>query len=146
MADKILGFLGLGKRAGAVVTGEEAVSGAVRSGEARLIMLAQDAGANAVKSAQRLSEAFRVTLVTLPYSKDALGDMLARRVSALMCVTDKKFALSLLEKLAAANEEFLPARDALIERLKPRKERRASKITNNDSASPLPSADEGGAV
>ncbi len=122
--DKLLGFLGLGKRAGSLVTGEEAVSGAVRSGEAKLIMLAQDAGASAVKTANRLAESCRVSLVTLPYSKDALGDMLARRVSALMCVTDKKFALALLTKLAEANEEFIPARDALVERLKPRRERR----------------------
>jgi ribosomal protein L7Ae-like RNA K-turn-binding protein len=145
MADNVLGFLGLAKRAGAIVTGEEAVSGAVRSGEAKLIMLAQDAGANAVKSANRLAESCRVTLVTLPYSKDALGDMLARRVSALMCVTDKNFALSLLTKLSAANEEFLPAKDALIERLKPRRERRKN-MKSNGCAAPLPSSEDGGKV
>ena len=41
--DNTLNFLGLCKRAGSLVTGEDGALGAVRSGEAKLLLLASDA-------------------------------------------------------------------------------------------------------
>ena len=49
--DKVLNFLGMCKRAGSLVTGEDGALGAVRSGEAKLVMLAADAAENTSKKA-----------------------------------------------------------------------------------------------
>ena len=122
--DKVLNFLGMCKRAGALVTGEDGALGAARSGEARLMMLASDAAENTSKRAEFYAESCGLVLVRLPYSKDALGDILGRRVCAVMAVTDKNFARSFLEKLAAQLPDYKPALEELTERLKSRKERR----------------------
>lgn len=124
--DKVLNFLGMCKRAGSLVTGEDGALGAARSGEAKLVMLASDAAENTSKKAEFYAETCGLTLVRLPYDKDALGDMLGRRVCAVMAVTDKNFAKSFLDKLAAENPAYKPALAELTEQLKSRKERRRS--------------------
>ena len=76
--DKVLNFLGMCKRAGSLVTGEDGALGAARSGEAKLVLLASDAAENTSKKAGFYAESCSVVLVRLPYDKDALGDMLGR--------------------------------------------------------------------
>lgn len=122
--DKVLNFLGMCKRAGSLVTGEDGALGAVRSGEAKLVMLAADAAENTSKKADFYSETCGAVLVRLPYSKDELGDMLGKRVCAVIAVTDKNFAKSFLEKLSAEHSGYESALDELTESLKSRKERR----------------------
>ncbi|MDD6188914.1 MAG: ribosomal L7Ae/L30e/S12e/Gadd45 family protein [Clostridiales bacterium] len=122
--DKVLNFLGLCKRAGSLVTGEDGALGAARSGEARLVMLASDAAENTSKKAGFYAETCGVILVRLPYDKDVLGDMLGRRVCAIMAITDKNFAKSFLEKLSSDYPGYKPALEELTEKLKSRKERR----------------------
>ena len=122
--DNTLNFLGLCKRAGSLVTGEDGALGAVRSGEAKLLLLASDAAQNTSGKAAHYAELCSVCLVRLPYDKDTLGDLLARRVCAVMAITDKNFAKSFLEKLTAAYPAYQSSLDELTERLKPRKERR----------------------
>ena len=122
--DKVLNFLGMCKRAGSLVTGEDGALGAARSGEAKLVLLASDAAENTSKKAGFYAESCSVVLVRLPYDKDALGDMLGRRVCAIMAVTDKNFAKSFLEKLAAEYMGYDAALEELTEQLKSRKERR----------------------
>ena len=124
--DKVLNFLGMCKRAGSLVTGEDGALGAVRSGEAKLAMLAADASENTSKKAEFYSETCGIVLIRLPYSKDELGDMLGKRVCAVMAVTDKNFAKSFLEKLSAEHSGYEAAMNELTERLKSRKERRKS--------------------
>lgn len=50
---KTLSYLGLAMRAGKIVTGDEAVLKAVRSSEARLVVLAGDASDNTQKEVPR---------------------------------------------------------------------------------------------
>ena len=122
--DKVLSFLGMSKRAGALVTGEDGALGAVRSGEARLLLLASDTAGNTSKKAEFCAESCGAVMVRLPYDKDSLGEMLGRRVCAIMAVTDKNFAKSFMEKLAAERPEYQPALDQLSELISSRKERR----------------------
>ena len=124
--DKVLNFLGMCKRAGSLVTGEDGALGAVRSGEAKLMMLASDAAENTSKKAEFYSEVCGTVLIRLPYNKDELGDMLGRRVCAVMAVTDKNFAKSFLEILSADHSGYENALSELTERLKSIKERRKS--------------------
>ncbi len=124
--DKTLNFLGLCKRAGALVTGEDGVSGALRSGEAKLVMTASDAAENTRGKAEYLAELRGVTAIRLPYDKDSLGELLARRVCAVLAITDKNLAGAFMQKLVAADGSYAPAAKALEERLKSRRERRRS--------------------
>ena len=65
--DKALNFLGMCKKAGKLLTGEDGVSGAARNGEAALIMTAADTASNTTKKALNLSEWGRAPHVRLPW-------------------------------------------------------------------------------
>ena len=110
--DKALSFLGLSRRAGRLLTGEEGVAGAARSGEAVLLMTACDTADNTRKRAVNLSKWYRIQYVALPWDKDTLGELLDKRVCAIMALTDKGLAAAFLEKLAAAYPEYEPAAEA----------------------------------
>ncbi|MDR2530466.1 MAG: ribosomal L7Ae/L30e/S12e/Gadd45 family protein [Oscillospiraceae bacterium] len=98
--DKVLSFLGLVKKAGKLEIGEESCGAAQRSGKARLILVAADAASGTAKRASNYAEWGKTPLITLRYTKDELGDMLGRRVCAVLAVTDRGFAAALAKKLA----------------------------------------------
>ncbi|NLO48129.1 MAG: hypothetical protein GX111_07425 [Clostridiales bacterium] len=104
--DKILSFLGMCKKAGALETGEEAVYAATRKGKAVLILTASDASDNTVKRAANLSAWSQIEKAALPYEKETLGEMLGKRVCAVITITDLSMAASFAEKLAAGYEEY----------------------------------------
>ena len=52
-ANKVLGLLGLARRAGGVAPGTEAVRQSIRDGEARLVLLAADASPAQIEKVQR---------------------------------------------------------------------------------------------
>lgn len=99
--DKALSFLGLSRRAGKLLTGEDGVSGAARSGDAALLMTASDTADNTKKKAVNLSEWYRIPYVALPWDKDTLGELLDKRVCAILALTDYGLASAFLEKLSA---------------------------------------------
>ena len=99
--DKAFSFLGLCRRAGKLMIGEDGVSGAARSGQAVLIMVASDTADNTKKKAGNLSRWYGIPLVSLPWDKDALGELLDKRVCAILALTDKGLAEAFRQKLAA---------------------------------------------
>ena len=99
--DKALSFLGICRRAGKLMIGEDGVSGAARSGQAALIMVAADTASNTRKKAGNLSRWYEVPLVSLPWNKDTLGELLDKRVCAILALTDKGLAEAFRQKLAA---------------------------------------------
>ena len=105
--DKALSFLGLCRRAGKLLIGEDGVSGAARSGQAVLLMVASDTADNTRKKAGNLSRWYGIPLIALPWDKDTLGELLDKRVCAILALTDKGLAAALQKKLSA-----LPGRDA----------------------------------
>ena len=104
--DKSLSFLGICRRADKLLTGEDGVSGAARSGEAALIMTASDTASNTTKKALNLSEWGRAPHVRLPWDKDTLGELLNKRVCAILALTDRGLAAAFAEKLAAEYPEY----------------------------------------
>ena len=122
--DKALSFLGICKKAGKLLAGEDGVSGAARSGEAALIMTASDTASNTTKKALNLSEMGRVPHVRLPWDKDTLGELLDKRVCAIMALTDRGLAAAFAEKLAAQMPEY-GATAALLRDKPARKGRKA---------------------
>lgn len=101
--DKALSFLGLCRRAGKLMIGEDGVSGAARGGQAALLMVAADTADNTRKKAGNLSRWYGIPLVALPWDKDTLGELLDKRVCAILALTDKGLADAFQQKLAAAH-------------------------------------------
>ena len=111
--DKALNFLGMCKKAGKLLTGEDGVSGAARNGEAALIMTASDTASNTTKKALNLSEWGRAPHVRLPWDKDTLGELLDKRVCAILALTDRVMATAFAEKLAAQDPAYAQTAEVL---------------------------------
>ena len=94
-----LRFLGLARRAGCLALGEEQTRRAVRSGKAKLLLLAADAAPNAVKRAEELSESRAVPLIRLQADKDRLADALGAPVFAMAALCDAGFAAAFQKKM-----------------------------------------------
>lgn len=97
MADA-LGFLGLAARAGKVATGEEACMRAVQTGKARVVIVAEDAGANAMKKILDKCGTFGVP-VRILYSRVELGRAVGKATRVVVAVTDTGFAKGVLERM-----------------------------------------------
>ena len=85
-----LRLLGLARRAGAIAPGTEAVRRAIRDGEARLILMAQDVG-----SIPRVTLGDRATL----------GSALGMAELSAVAVTQASFANRLVEELERSEAE-----------------------------------------
>lgn len=116
--DNILSMLGLAHRAGRVEIGEEPVGGAARAKKARVIFVAEDAGASSQRRAFSFAQTGACLCLTIPAEKDALGSALGRTSVAMCAVTDIGFAEALVKKLAAKDEKFVPAAEALAVKAK----------------------------
>lgn len=103
--DKVLSLLGLAKKAGRLVSGEEPVGGAARAHDARLILLASDAADNTVRRAKHFAEAGECLCAAVPASKDDLGRAVGRTSCAMLAITDVGFAEAAAKKLAALDAE-----------------------------------------
>lgn len=114
--DNALSFLGICKKAGKLLTGEDGVAGAARGGDAVLIMTAADTAANTKKRALNLGEWHHVQQVSLPWNKDTLGELLDKRVCAILAITDKGLAAAFLEKLAAQDPTYGAAAELFHEK------------------------------
>ena len=111
--DKALNFLGMCRKAGKLLTGEDGVSGAARSGEAALIMTASDTASNTTKKALNLSEWGGAPHVRLPWDKYTRGELLDKRVCAILALTDRGMALAFAEKLAAQDPAYAQTAEVL---------------------------------
>ena len=97
----VLRLLGLARRAGAVVSGTEAVRGAIRQGEARLILMAEDAAAPQLEKVRRTLKNRAVPQVVLG-DQAILGAAVGRAPVSAVAVTGASFAAEIQRKLAAA--------------------------------------------
>lgn len=91
MKNKFFSNLGLCMRAGKLVTGDEGVLKEVRSGEAKLVILAEDASDNTRKKFQDKCQYYGVPLMELG-SRSELGDAIGKAERVILAVTDAGFA------------------------------------------------------
>lgn len=101
--DNILHLIGIAKKAGRLVVGEEPVGSAARGRQARVILLASDAADNTVRRAGHFGEAGNISILATPYTKAELGMAVGRASCAMVAVTDAGLAASLVTKLALAD-------------------------------------------
>lgn len=95
---KLLSYLGLAMRAGKLVTGEEGAMGAVRSGEARLIIIAEDAGNHMRKQFTNKCTHYNIPIVQ-HYTREQLGSSIGKGQRVVIAVCDQGFANMMMKVL-----------------------------------------------
>lgn len=95
--NKVLSLLGLANRARAVVSGEFSTEGAVKSGKAKLCIVAVDASDNTKKLFKDKCSYYGVPLIETG-TKEELGKALGKEYRASAAVTDESFANGLIGK------------------------------------------------
>jgi len=124
MREKLLSFLGLMRRAGALAVGETNTGAAVRAGKAKLLLLAADASENARGRAETFIRGRRTQLVPLPFAKAELETALGLGGCSMAAVTELGFADALMKQLAAFEPERYEAPAGETARRREKAERR----------------------
>lgn len=99
--DKVLGMLGMAKRAGKVAGGTFLSEQAVRQGQAQLLIIAKDISENGRADIVGVCRRYRVQYIEYA-DKLALGNSIGASERAVVSVNDKKFADAILAKYASA--------------------------------------------
>ncbi|QDR80539.1 L7Ae/L30e/S12e/Gadd45 family ribosomal protein [Sporomusa termitida] len=95
---KLMSILGLAQKAGKVVSGDFAVQGALKSGKARLLIIAGDASASTKKEYQYQAQSRNIA-VYCTLSKEQLGSSIGKALRAAVVITDEGFVKSVVKTL-----------------------------------------------
>ena len=98
MNDKVISLLGLAERAGKIASGEFAAEKTVKTGKARLIIVAEDASDNTKKKMKNMT-AFYETPLYVYGSKDDLGHCIGKEYRSMVAVLQPGFAKSVMKQL-----------------------------------------------
>lgn len=122
--DKALGLLGIARRGRIAQVGEEPVGIACRSGHARLLLIAKDAGDHTFRRARSFCRTGKPPYICAPYTKDELGTALGCNACALCALTDAPMALAFLQALGEPEKykEILAELERQTERVKKRRQ------------------------
>lgn len=90
-SNKLLSGLGLAMRAGKLVTGDEGVLDAIRTGKAKLVLLAVDASENTSKKFRDKCLTYQVPLIEYG-TREQLGSSVGKAERVIMAVIDPGFA------------------------------------------------------
>ncbi len=97
-SDKFLRMLGLAQRAGGIAFGEGAVRDSIRSKNARLVIVADDASDNTKKKIRDNCSFYNVQY-TQGYDRYALGKACGKEFAVVLAVTNASIAESLVNIL-----------------------------------------------
>ena len=122
--NKVLGLLGLAKKAGQLAVGEEPTGAAARAKDARLLLIASDAADNTMRRLRHFADAGACLYAVLPCTKDELGRAVGRTSCAMAAVMEIGFAEAIAKKLAEDNEAQY---GALAEKLSVKAQRAAQR-------------------
>ncbi len=100
MHDKVLSMLGLAARARGLVSGEFSVEKVVKSRQAFLVIVAEDASANSKKHYQDMC-CFHQCKIHFYGSKESLGRAIGKEFRASVAIIDENFAKGIEKQLAA---------------------------------------------
>ena len=107
--ESILSLLGLARKAGRVVCGEEAVSEAAVDKKIRLLLYAEDAASNSCRRALNFAAKGACLALQIPCGKADLGRAVGYAECAMLGVTDIGFAGAIGKKLSAMTETESPS-------------------------------------
>lgn len=93
-----ISFLGLARRAGKIVSGEDTVIRAIRDGKAGAVILSEDASDRTRKTVSNKCTFYHVPLLSVP-DREQLGQAIGQPARVLAAVTDAGFAKGLIARL-----------------------------------------------
>ncbi len=135
-------LLGLALRGGNLVSGSDAVQGAVYAGRVRLLLLSADASPRVCRDAEQWAERGHCLCVALPCDKAELGHALGHGTVAVAALTDTGLANAVGERLAALDpERYAHLSERLQRKVVRAGERRAARARarpENPKARPKP--------
>ncbi|MBQ7794803.1 MAG: ribosomal L7Ae/L30e/S12e/Gadd45 family protein [Clostridia bacterium] len=102
--NKVLGLIGLAKRAGRMSGGAELCEEAVRQGKSRLIIIASDISENSRKAICDCCRHYGVKYITYA-TKSELGSAVGAEIRAVISINDDGLAKAIEEKITAVSEE-----------------------------------------
>ena len=91
MNPKLLSLLGLARRAGKVITGDESCMKALRGGKARLIIVAADASDNTRKKYADKCAHYNTKLIIVS-DRASIGGAIGRAEQVVIAIEDEGFA------------------------------------------------------
>ncbi len=121
--NRSLGLLSISRKGGNIVLGEEQVGAQARASRARLVILASDAGGHTVRRAKSFVAGTAQPLITVPYTKDELGDALGTTSCAIAAITDVRLAQAFVKTLGEPekHEQLLQDLDTRVKRVEQRR-------------------------
>lgn len=122
--NKGLGLLAISRKGGNLVLGEEQVGAAARAGRARLVLLASDASDHTRRRAGSFVAGTAQPLLTVPYTKEELGEALGVNRCALAAITDVRLAQAFVRTLGEPEKygELLQDLDVRVKRVEKRRQ------------------------
>ena len=96
--DKILSLVGIATRAGKTVSGTGACELALKNGQAKLVLISQDAGKNTVKHFTDMAP-YRDTPVFALSDNGELGSKIGHPERKTSCITDIGFAQAVKKQI-----------------------------------------------
>lgn len=107
---EVLSLAGLARRAGEIAPGTDASRGALRAGDARLVLIAGDASSTQTKKILGLARARRVPHRVVA-DRQRLGAAVGSPPLSAVAVTHPSFANRILERLSSPEREGAPSRE-----------------------------------
>ena len=103
--DRVFGMIGLAARAGKVVSGSDAVIGAIRSNNVKLLIITRDISRNSLdKILKSMNSDKEITCYSFSTSEE-LGYALGKPNRTVAAITDKSFAEGISAILETIGEE-----------------------------------------
>lgn len=98
MRNKALSLIGLASRARKVSSGEFSVEKAIKSYNAFLVIIAEDASDNTKKKFSDMCSYYETPIIFYS-SKDELGHSIGKEYRASLAILDENFATGIMEKI-----------------------------------------------
>lgn len=103
--EKILGMIGLAKRAGAVSCGEMLCSESIKKRKARLVIIAEDTSDNSKKSIINSCTYYKTPYIIFS-TKELLGRYTGGSVRSVISINDNNFAKSINSRITESHERI----------------------------------------
>ena len=124
MTDRILGLIGMMRKASALVIGEDRVSEAVQQGRVKILMMPSDAGNRVREYAAHAVENRHLQMIELPYQTEMLSAAVGLSNCQIAAVTDLGFAKAVISMLVKQNPGRYKTEAESINRRFEKRERR----------------------
>ena len=124
MTDRILGLIGMMRKASVLVIGEDRVSEAVQQGRVKILMMPSDAGNRVREYAAHAVENRHLQMIELPYQTEMLSAAVGLSNCQIAAVTDLGFAKAVISMLVKQNPGRYKTEAESINRRFEKRERR----------------------